>query len=356
MSSLPLRELAQRVDGTLHGDGEIQITGASKLRDAFDGQISFARDEGYIDEVNGSQAAAVVVPAGFPAIDKPTIVVEDVLQAFSTIVSCFRSRHDVRWNGISREAHCDFTSKLAPGVQVYPGAFIDADVEVGSGSIIHAGATLLAGAKIGCDTIIFPNVVVYEDCEIGDRCVIHASAVIGAYGFGYESSSGKHILSHQLGNVVIADDVEIGAGTTIDRGTYDSTTIGEGTKIDNQVMIGHNCRIGRHNLLCSQVGIAGSCTTGDYVVMAGQVGIGDHLDVEDRAVLGAKAGVMHRIPAGEQWVGIPATPMRDQLLKQAALAKLPQMRKQLRQLQQEIDQMSRRADEQNDGQKQQDAA
>ena len=152
----------------------------------------------------------------------------------------------------------------------------------------------------------------------------------------YETVDGRHRRSAQLGYVEIGDDVEIGACTTIDRGTYGATSIGEGTKIDNLVMIAHNCAIGRHNLICSQVGIAGSCTTGDYVVMAGQVGLRDHIAVGHRAVLGAKAGVRTDIPEGAVYVGIPATPEREQALKQVAWAKLPEMRKEFLALQKQL--------------------
>ena len=189
---------------------------------------------------------------------------------------------------------------------------------------------------------IYPNVVLYENTVIGNRAIIHAGAVLGAYGFGYEQVDGRHKLSAQLGYVEIGDDVEIGAGTTIDRGTYGPTTIGEGTKIDNQVMIGHNCRIGRHNLLCSQVGIAGSVTTGDYVVMAGQVGLRDHIDIGNRAVLGAKCGVMNNVPADSVYFGYPATADREQLVKQAALSKLPEMRKQFKALQKQVAELAER--------------
>jgi UDP-3-O-[3-hydroxymyristoyl] glucosamine N-acyltransferase len=150
---------------------------------------------------------------------------------------------------------------------------------------------------------------------------------------------GQHQLSAQLGNVKIGSDAEVGANTTIDRGTYGPTLIGDGTKIDNQVQIAHNCRIGKHNLICSQVGIAGSTTTGDYVVMAGQVGVRDHVHIGDRAVLGAMAGVSNDVPAGSVMIGIPATPEREQKLKQAALSKLPEMRKQLKQLGQCVQKM-----------------
>ena len=195
----------------------------------------------------------------------------------------------------------------------------------------------MAGSQIGQDVTIFPNAVLYENTIVGPRCVIHANAVLGAYGFGYGFVDGRHVLSAQLGNVVLGADVEIGAGSTIDRGTYGPTMIGEGTKIDDLVMVAHNCRIGRHNMLCSQVGIAGSTTTGDYVVMAGQVGVRDHVHIGDRAVLGAMAGVTNDVPDGSRMIGIPATPERDQKVKQAAFSKLPEMRRQLKQLQRAVD-------------------
>jgi UDP-3-O-[3-hydroxymyristoyl] glucosamine N-acyltransferase len=183
--------------------------------------------------------------------------------------------------------------------------------------------------------------VLYENTVVGPRCVIHAGVVLGAHGFGYCCEEGRHQLSAQLGNVILEADVEVGAGTTVDRGTYGPTIIGEGTKIDNQVVIAHNCRIGRHNMLCAQVGIAGSTTTGDYVVMAGQAGVRDHVHIGTQAMLGAKAGVMNDVPEGARFVGIPATPQREQMIKQAALAKLPEMRRQMKSLQQTVDAIAR---------------
>ena len=168
--------------------------------------------------------------------------------------------------------------------------------------------------------------------------------MLGAYGFGYKTVDGRHQLSAQLGWVELGADVEVGACTTIDRGTYGPTRIGEGTKIDNQVMIAHNCRIGRHNLICSQVGVAGSCTTGDYVVLAGQVGVRDHVHIGDQAIVGAKGGVSGDVPGGETYLGIPATPEREQKLKQAALSKLPELRRQVKEMDRTLAALVARAD------------
>jgi UDP-3-O-[3-hydroxymyristoyl] glucosamine N-acyltransferase len=190
----------------------------------------------------------------------------------------------------------------------------------------------MEGCRIEADTAIFPGVVLYENTRIGQRCRIHAGAVLGAYGFGYKLVDGQHKLGVQLGNVELEDDVDVGANATIDRGTYGTTRIGSGTKLDNLVMIGHNCRIGQHNLFCSQVGIAGSCSTGDYVVMAGQVGVGDHLDIGNHVIIAAQSGVMHHIEDGQRLLGSPAMPAKRQMQILACLAKLPELRKQINEL------------------------
>jgi UDP-3-O-[3-hydroxymyristoyl] glucosamine N-acyltransferase len=205
-------------------------------------------------------------------------------------------------------------------------------VIIGDRVTISAGVKVMAGCQIGADTMLFPNVVLYENTVIGERCIIHACAVLGAYGFGYDSSQGIHVLSQQLGNTVLGDDVEVGACSTIDRGTYSPTLIGNGTKIDNLVMVAHNCRIGKHNLICAGTGIAGSSMTDDYVVMAGRVGIRDHVHIGKGAVLGAMAGVISNVPDGARVVGIPATPEKEQMRMQVAKARLPEMRQELKKL------------------------
>ena len=186
---------------------------------------------------------------------------------------------------------------------MHPGATIGDDVEIGSGSTIHPGTRVLAGCKLAERVTLFPNVVLYENTQVGAGTIIHSGAVIGSHGFGYRQDAGRHEPSAQLGHVEIGAGVEIGACTTIDRGTYGPTKIGDGTKIDNLVMIAHNCRIGRHNMICSQVGIAGSTSTGDYVIMAGQVGVRDHVHIGTGAVLAAMAGITNDVPAGARMLG-----------------------------------------------------
>ncbi len=334
---ITLAELATLVGGQLVGDGSAAIVGAATVRDAEPGQITLVDQIEKAHLLVSCRASAVVAPKGFPVGAIPAILVDDVHRAFTTIVSHFCPPHEMRRIGISPRAVVSPSARIGANVDIHPFATIGDDATIGDGSTIHSGVHVFPGSQIGKNTTIFPNAVLYEHTIVGSRCIIHAGAVLGAYGFGYGFSDGRHVLSAQLGNVILGDDVEVGASTTIDRGTYGPTTIGEGTKIDNQVMVAHNCRIGRHNMLCSQVGVAGSTTTGDYVVMAGQVGVRDHVHIGSRAVLGAMAGVTNDVPDGARMIGIPATPERDQKIKQAAFSKLPEMRRQLKHLQRAVD-------------------
>jgi UDP-3-O-[3-hydroxymyristoyl] glucosamine N-acyltransferase len=332
-----LQQLADLVGGKVRGDAQTSIRGAASIARVQAGEITLADAVKLMPSLAASPAAAAVVAPDFPPVAIPCILVPDVHEAFTAIVVQFRPPRNVHRVGRSPAAHIARSARLADDVQVHPLASIGEDVVMGPGTVIHPGVHVMAGSRIGRDVILFPNVVIYENTIIGDRTVIHAGAAIGAYGFGYHTVKGVHVRGAQLGNVEIGADVEIGAGTTIDRGTYDATVIGDGTKIDNQVMIGHNCRLGKHNLICSQVGIAGSCTTGDYVVMAGQVGLSDHLHIGSRAILGAKAGLMNDVPEGAVFIGVPATPERDQWRMWGHVRQLPDMRRQLKKIMQQLD-------------------
>jgi UDP-3-O-[3-hydroxymyristoyl] glucosamine N-acyltransferase len=324
----------------------VAVRGAATLLDAKSGDITLVDKIDKADRLAASAASAAVVPANFPCetLTIPVICAEDVHAAFTQIVLHFRPLQKSPRKGVSPRAFVSPSAKLAADVEIAVGATVADEVQIGPGSTIHSGAHIMAGCKIGADVTIFPGAVLYENTIVGDRSIIHAGAIIGCYGFGYKLVEGKHQLSAQLGNVQIGCDVEVGANTTIDRGTYGPTLISDGTKIDNQVQIAHNCRIGEHNMICSQVGIAGSTSTGKYVVMAGQVGVRDHVHIGDQAILGAMAGVSSDVPAGSVMIGIPATPEREQKLKQAALSKLPEMRKQLKELQQAVNQLQSSSD------------
>jgi len=335
--------LAELVEGQLVGDGSTLIQGSATLLDAVAGDITLADKSEKAARLAASGASAAIVPLEFPAeaLGMPAIRVDDVHQAFTRVVLHFRPERQRPRVGVSPQAFLSPTARLAQDVEVHAGATIGDDVEIGPGCTIHSGARVMAGCKLGANVTLHPNCMLYENTVVGPRSIIHAGVVLGCHGFGYRFTQGRHQPSAQLGFTQIGADVEIGAGTTIDRGTYGPTIVGDGTKIDNLVMIAHNCRIGRHNMICSQVGIAGSSITGDYVVMAGQVGVRDHVRIGEGATLGAKCGVSNDVPAGSFMFGIPATPIREQKIKQAALTKLPQMRLQLKALRREVEKLTR---------------
>ncbi len=334
-----LGELALLVGGQVVGPNDLVLQGAASLRDALPGQITMLDSADRARSLASSKASAVVCPRSFLPQGTPAIQVDDSHQAFSRIISYFRPLRTSKRIGVSPLAVVSPTALLGADVNVHPFATIGDDVTIGAGSTIHSGVHVMAGSEIGENVTIFPGTVLYENTVIGSRSIIHASVVLGAYGFGYDQVAGRHCLTAQLGNVIIGADVEIGAGTTIDRGTYGPTVIGDGTKIDDQVMIAHNCRLGRHNMLCSQVGIAGSSTTGDYVVLAGQVGVRDHVHIGSGSIVGAKGGIVNDVPEGSRYIGIPATPEREQKLRLAVVSKLPEMRQQLKALQRTVNKL-----------------
>jgi UDP-3-O-[3-hydroxymyristoyl] glucosamine N-acyltransferase len=331
--AITLGDLAARIGGTLvGGNDEVAIAGAATLETAGERDVTLVDSAEKLHLLARSRAAAAIVPVGSGPLDRPSIEVADVHAAFAATIAGLRPPRVRPRSGISPQAIVDPSARLAADVEVHPLATIGPDVEIGAGTTIHPGVRVMAGCRIGAGATIYPNAVLYEETVVGDRCIVHAGAVLGGHGFGYKPTAAGYVLSAQLGWVEIGDDVEIGAGTTIDRGTYGPTVIGSGTKIDNLVMIAHNCRLGRHNMICSQVGIAGSTTTGDWVVMAGQVGVRDHVHIGDKAVLGARSGVSNDVEPGKTVLGEPAIDLRDRKLQLAAMSKLPEMRRDLKQL------------------------
>jgi len=341
MPSQTLLDLAALVGGTIVGDESLPITGVAPLQSATASELTFlerADREPLLQRK--SKAGAVIVPTGVTSEGFSVIQVPNVLESFEKIARFFAPPRDETLFGISERAFIHPNAKIGANAAVGHFAVIEEDAILGENVQIHSGVQIAAGCIIGDDTVIFPNVVLYRDTHIGSRCIIHSGSVIGAYGFGYDSSQEGHKLSSQLGNVVIGNDVEIGANCTIDRATYGSTIIGDGTKIDNFVMIAHNCKIGKHNLLCAHTGIAGSTTTGDFVVMAGRVGVKDHVHIGDGAVIGAMAGILSDVEPNVRIVGIPATPEKEQMRIQIALQRLPEMQKQFKLLQKTVEDLN----------------
>jgi UDP-3-O-[3-hydroxymyristoyl] glucosamine N-acyltransferase len=334
--SLTVTELAALVKGTVHGDGSVAIQAARPVGEAQPGDITFIIDDKHAVQLHRSKASAAVVPASISPNGIPLIQVKDPLEAFVVIVKHIRGEVAAIPHGIDSRAFVHPTARVGEEASIFPFASIGEGATLGARCRIHSGAVVGRHCKLGDDVTLYPNVVLYDHCSLGHRVMIHANAVIGADGFGYRFHGGKHVKVPQLGHVEIGDDVEIGACTTIDRGTFEATRIAEGTKIDNLVQVAHNCQIGKHNLLISQIGIAGSSSTGDYVVIAGQAGITDHVHIGAGAIIGAKAGVTKDVPEGQRTLGAPATPERDQKRILMTLEKLPEMRRDLRRIMQHL--------------------
>ena len=354
MRAIPLNQLAKLVGGSLvfndptqSAAGQImEITSALPLQDAGPGCLTLADHPKHLELVNHSTASAVMVREVLPDCCLPMVVVSNLHVAFEQAIEVFRpTRAKAERQSVIHPSVCmASTAQVGAHTSLASGVVIGENCQVGQRCILHSGVQLMDDCIIGDDCELFPHVTLYPDTKLGDRVLIHAGSVLGAYGFGYRKDNGRHVHTAQLGWVEVADDVEIGAATTIDRGTYGATRIGEGTKIDNQVQIGHNCHIGKHNLICAQVGIAGSSSTGDNVVLAGQVGIADHLHLADNVTVGAQSGVMNNVEAGQIVVGSPAASRRQRLFEWALIGRLPEMRRELKALQAQIEQLSAASD------------
>jgi len=328
--SVTVGQLAEWVRGEVLGDPDLPIANARAVHVAHPGDITFVDGERYASLWQNCKASAAVVALGVPFNGRTIIRVADPLMAFACIVQRLRGRPADQTHSIHPTAVIHPTASLGAGVSIGPHAVVGEESEIGTNATLHAGVVVGRGCRIGNDTILKPHVVVYDECVLGNRVVVHANAVIGADGFGYRLENGKHVKVPQLGWVEIEDDVEIGACSTIDRGTFGPTCIGAGTKIDNLVMIAHNCQIGRHNLLAGQVGIAGSSTTGEHVVMAGQAGAVDHVEIGDHAVIGARAAILGDISDHSRVLGYPAGPEGPIKRAWVLFERLPDMYKALR--------------------------
>ena len=337
--SLTLGELAAMVGGEVHGDPATLVQNAWPPLDCDAHSITLVDSVENLAKLEGCEAAAFVAPLEVTEPGRPAIRVANVHAAFVAIVTHFRPRRQRTVAGVHPTAVIAPSAVIGRGVSIGPCAVVGEEAVIGDGATIGANSVVGDDCRVGAETVLAPMVTLYEGAVVGERCRLHSGVVLGADGFGYRLVDGRHTPVPQLGSVEVGDDVEIGANTTIDRGVYGPTKIGDGTKIDNLVQIGHNCRIGRHNLLASQVGIAGSTSTGDYVVMAGQVGVRDHIHIGKGAIIAAMAGVTNDVPEGEVMLGAPATPVREQKLKIAAIAKLPQLRKEFRELRREVSEL-----------------
>jgi UDP-3-O-[3-hydroxymyristoyl] glucosamine N-acyltransferase len=331
-----LQEVAALVGGVVAtGDGALPLTGFSSIAEAEAGDITFLGNPRYAPALKRSRASAVLVDEQFQDIPASLAVIRvpNPTLKFSLIIQRFGPSKRLFTPGIHPTAVVSESAKLDPSkVSVAPYAVIEDGVVIGDGSSIGAGACIGREAQLGKDCVIHANAVVKERCLLGNRVIIHSGAAIGSDGFGYELQNGRHVKIDQVGIVQIDDDVEVGSCTTIDRARFGRTWIGEGTKIDNLVQIGHNCIIGKHCVLCGQVGISGSTRVGDYVIMAGQVGVAGHLNIGNQVTFLAKSGVTKDHPEPGAYTGYPAKPLLEGRRMLTYPARVPELLDRIKEL------------------------
>lgn len=316
------------------------ITGLAGLRDATDTQLSYISSDQFLKELEGSNAAALIVqkrvklPEG---VRQATLIVDDAELAIARILDLFAPPVPRPPVGIDSSARVHPTATLADGVAIGPFVYVGANARVGRNCVLHPGVCVGDDVTLGESCELFPNVVVRERCTLGSRVILHAGAVIGTDGFGYRWDGAKHAKVPQIGTVVIGDDVEIGSCACVDRAKFGATRIGRGSKIDNLVQIAHNCEVGDHCIIAGQTGLAGSVKMGRGVILGGQVAVRDHITLGDGAMAAATSGIAEDVPPKTIVSGTPALPHRQSLREQGALRQLPALRDRVRELEQQLE-------------------
>lgn len=326
----------------LDGEGAVAISAVATLEDAGDGHLSFLSNPKYEKDLLTTKASAVLV--------KPEVSVARSLNLLRTpdpyaavtaaMVKLHGYRRHPRW-GRSAQAFIDPGAVVGEHANIAPGVYIDEEVTIGDHATIYPGVFVARGCRIGHHVTLFPNVVLYEECVLGDRVTVHANSVIGEDGLGYAPVGEKWVKIPQIGNAVLGDDVEIGAGCTIDRATLGSTIVGAGTKFSNLIAIGHGTKIAENCMFVAQVGVAGSVHVGKHVTMAGQAGVVGHIVIGDNATIGAKAGVTNNVEPGAVMLGQPAVPISDCKRQVAIVQKLPELKNQVRNLDRRVARIER---------------
>ncbi len=331
-------EIARLVSGSFEGPTDPELVDIAPLDQAGPQHLSFLADAKYLPYLEGAQAGAVLIAESLTmrgSTKLPRIVVKDVRHALAKLLEQFHPAPPVQ-PGIHSTAILGAGVRLGPDVSIGPYVVLGEGVGVGAGTCIGANSVIGDACELGAAVVIHPGVTLYARVKVGDRSIIHSGARIGSDGYGYTLVDGEHRKIPQVGRCIIGNDVEIGANTTIDRGSIGATEIGDGVKIDSQVQIGHNCRIGPHSLIIAQVGMSGSTIVGARVTIGGQTGTKGHLRIADNVVLSARAGVWTDILEPGIYGGNPARPHQDYLKAQASVARLPKLLKRLRALEQAV--------------------
>jgi len=330
-----LQELAEYLGGTVRGDATLVVNGLAPLETAGPDKVTFLANPKYAAKVAETKAGAVLMAPGNEAYGRNVIELANPYLGFAKLLTLFYTAAHPPL-GVLPEAVIGSNVTLGEGISIYPGAVVGNNVTIGDRVVIHPGAVIYDGAVIGDDSMIHANAVVRERCRLGKRCKLQPGAVIGSDGFGYAPDGPSYYPIPQIGIVVLEDDVEIGANSTVDRAALEVTLIKRGTKLDNLVQVAHNCQIGEDCMIVSQVGIAGSSKIGNHVTLAGQVGVVGHVGIGDNVIVGAQAGVPSALAPNGYYSGSPAMPHKDWLRVMGVLPRLPDMRKKVSELEKKI--------------------
>jgi len=319
---MTIRELAREIGAEVVGDGSADIKSANTLEDATASEVSFLANAKYTKLLEATRAGAVVVAPSIKPVKNTTLLkANDPYFAFRQAVVKLHGHRKHPHTGIHAKAHVESTAKVGEGSILYPGAYVGAN------------------ARVGRDCVLYANAVVYDDCVLGDRVIVHSGAVVGADGYGFATHKGEHHKIPQIGNVIVEDDVEIGACCSIERAALGSTVIGKGTKIDQLVVVGHGCKIGAHCLIVAQTGISGSVTLGHHVTLAGQTGVAGHLKIGDQVTVGAQSGIISDIDDQSTVVGSPAMPVSHARRVYMHFTQLPDIVERLKAVEQRIEEL-----------------
>lgn len=343
------QQIADILQGTVEGNPDVKVGNFSKIEEGKPGTLTFLANPKYSHFLYTTNASIVLINNDFElekAVETTLIRVPNAYSALAILLEMVDKATKPAKKGVEQNSFVAEDATLGNDTYVGAFAYVSHKVKVGNNSKIYPQVYLGENVEIGENTIIYPGVKVYPNCKIGNNCVIHAGAVIGSDGFGFApDETGAYKKIPQLGNVIIEDDVEIGANTTIDRAVMDSTIIRKGVKLDNLIQIAHNVEVGEHTAMASQVGVSGSTKIGKHCVFGGQVGLGGHITIGDRSSIGAQAGIISNVKEGSAIIGAPAIPVKDFFRSSAVFSKLPDMYRQLAQLQKELDALKKQVQE-----------
>ena len=338
MPQKTIQEIADHVGGSVIGDGNIQIESTATLDSAGPGQITFLSNPKYVPKVKETQAAAILV-AQEVETNAVQIIAENPYYAFMQAVVLLHGHREHPKTSISSLATVADSAKIGQNCNIHPYAIIHDKAVIGNNCQIYSGVFIGPDVTIGSDCILYPNVVIYDGCRIGDRVIVQSNASVGQDGYGFATHKGEHHKIPQIGIVVLEDDVEIGSGCVVERGTLDNTIIGKGSKIGDLGAIGHGVKIGPHCLLVPKVAIAGSAELGHHCVIGGQTGIVGHIKVGNMVTVAAHSAIINDVPDGATLLGTPAIESNKGKRAYALIEALPDMRKKLRSLEKEINKL-----------------